>query len=104
MGHRFSSIFFTIILIGILLNKTKLKNKFDLIKTHKILGTIFIIYMIGYSIIDYIIDREAFILLIIPSLIGIYYTGKNKYKLKNKYSHLFFIILFLITLLTHVLT
>lgn len=103
MGHRFSSTIFVIVIIGLLLNRTKLKNKIDLIKIHKILGSFLVIYMIGYSIVDYLIDKDPYILLIIPSLIGIFYTGKNKAKIKFKYAHSVFIVILLITLLSHVL-
>ncbi|MEG2787168.1 MAG: hypothetical protein RR942_05040, partial [Romboutsia sp.] len=72
MGHKLSSTIFMIIVIGLLLSKTKLKSKINFIKLHKIIGSMFIIYMIIYSVVDYIIDKNSFILLLIPSLIGIY--------------------------------
>lgn len=103
MGHRFSSIFFVIIIVGLLLNKTKLSYKINLIKLHKIMGSILVFYLIAYSIVDFFIDKEPFILLIIPSLIGIFYTGINKSNLKFKYLHSLFVVTFLATLLTHVL-
>lgn len=103
MGHTFSSIFFVIIIVELLLNKTKLNNKINLIKLHKILGSILVFYLIGYSVIDFFIDKDPLILLIIPSLIGIFYTGVNKYNLKFRYLHSLFVIIFLATLLTHVL-
>lgn len=103
MGHTLSSTIFMIVVITLLLSKTNLKSKINFIKLHKIMGSILVIYMIIYSVVDYIIDKDSFILLIIPSLIGIYYTGIIKSRIKYKYLHSVCAVIFLITLLIHVL-
>lgn len=102
MGHTLSSTIFVIILIMLVLDKTKFATKIDFIKLHKNIGKLLIAYLIGYSIVDYRISNEATILLIIPSLIGIYLTGKYKNKIKFKYAHLMCITIFLVTLLSHI--
>lgn len=102
MGHIISSTFFTIIVIGLVLRKTKLKDKMNFIKIHKIMGSAFVVYMIAYSVIDYTIDKDASILLLLPTLLAIGYTGKNKSKIKLKYVHPICVVLFLITLFVHV--
>ena len=104
MGHWISSIFFVTIIVLLFLKKSALKDKINLIKTHKILGSIFIVYMTLYSVIDFIKDKDMSILFIIPFLIGIYFTGRYKSKIKYKHAHSFFVILFLDTLLFHVFT
>jgi hypothetical protein len=101
MGHMFSSTLFVILVIGLILGQTKLKEKFNFVKFHKALGAFLVVYLIGYMIVDYMIEKEAFILLTIPSLLGIMYTGVKRDKCP-KYLHVVFILIFLVTLLLHV--
>ncbi len=105
MLHRLGSIFFVISILSYLakyINGIKI-NKKILLKTHIVSGVISATSMIVYSFLDYIKEREASILTLIPIMILVIITGNKDIRKRFKLGHIISVISFCIALAIHII-
>lgn len=103
MLHRLGSVFFLISIIIIIFKNFKIINKKLALNLHIITGAISTFSMIIYSVLDFIKDKEATILLVGLSSALIVLSGTNKVKQKYKYLHIMSVIFFVCSLSFHII-
>lgn len=88
MLHRLGSILFLLAIITIFLKYFKLMNSKKAVKLHIITGTLGVLAMVMYSILDFVKDKEETILLVGLASILIIVSGTKKVRKKYKWLHL----------------
>ncbi|MGL4911524.1 MAG: hypothetical protein ACRC3Y_03750 [Romboutsia sp.] len=103
MLHNISSVFFVLAIILYLAKYIKIfKNKI-LLKSHIVCGVISCISMSLYAILDYLKEKESFILIFIPIMIFIILTGTKDFRKKYKFMHIASVMSFCIALAIHII-